>query len=395
MPRRLVVALAFGLSATVLALAAAHVPFIETLEWKIYDQLVRWTADPAKANRDIVLVTIDEKSIRLLEPLVGRWPWPRLLHGQLVDFLARGPAKVIAYDVLFTERDRRLSFLVGEETWSGTESDRFFAESVDAAGSVVMVADATFEGSRRERPGGAAAGAAPVRRRDARRPLRAASRRHARRTRSSSGPRARWATTSSCSTPTAPSAAPCPTFATANASVPSLGLAAALVAGGHHARSTSTPRGRRSCWATGGCRCCWTSCPGSRASRDATATGLRALIDYRGPAGARGRQQHRLPDLLVLRPVLFAAGAARRGRDADGRSRPCSATRWSSSASPRPACTTSIAVPFGSHGQDAWRADPRLADRPGAGRTGSSRRSAPLAAWRIDGVGRAVRRGSS
>ena len=146
MLRRIAVVLAFGLAATLLALAAPRVPLFDTLEWKVYDQLVRWAADPSTANRDIVLVAIDEKSVRLLEPLVGRWPWPRLLHAQLVDFLTRAPAKVIAYDVLFSERDRRLSFLVGEETWSGAESDRAFAESVGKAGNVVMAADATFEG---------------------------------------------------------------------------------------------------------------------------------------------------------------------------------------------------------------------------------------------------------
>jgi adenylate cyclase len=145
---------ALGLSAAALSLAAVRVPFVETLEWKVYDQLVRWAADPSKANRDVVIVAIDENSIRRLEPLVGRWPWPRLLHGQLVDFLTRAPARTIAYDVLFTERDRRLSFLVGEETWTGEESDNAFAASVRTAGNVVMAADATFEGHGEEHAAG-------------------------------------------------------------------------------------------------------------------------------------------------------------------------------------------------------------------------------------------------
>jgi adenylate cyclase len=152
MLRRLLAALSIAAAAVLIGLAAGRLPFVETLDWKVYDQLVRWTADPSLASRDIVLVTIDEKSIRLLEPLVGRWPWPRLLHGQVIDFLARGPAKVVAYDVLFTERDRRLAFLVGEEKWSGAESDQAFADSAANAGNVLLVADATYEGLEGQAP---------------------------------------------------------------------------------------------------------------------------------------------------------------------------------------------------------------------------------------------------
>ena len=52
-----------------------------------------------------------------------------LVHAGLIDFLARAPAKVIVYDVIFTERDRR-SFKIGDEEWTGEESDRALAESV-------------------------------------------------------------------------------------------------------------------------------------------------------------------------------------------------------------------------------------------------------------------------
>ena len=144
--RRIAVGVALGVAAALLALGASRLPLVDTLEWKVYDQLVQWNADPSRASKDIVLVAIDERSIRLLEPVVGRWPWPRLLHGQLINFLARGKARVVAYDVLFSERDRRLSFLVGDETWTGKESDQAFADAVKAAGNVVLAADATFEG---------------------------------------------------------------------------------------------------------------------------------------------------------------------------------------------------------------------------------------------------------
>lgn len=135
-----------ALSATVVATVLAHLPLLETAEWKLYDQRLRWTANPSTAHPDIVVVAIDETSVRRLEPVVGRWPWPRLVHAHLVDFLREAGARVIAYDVLFTERDRRTGFDVGGDTWTGEESDAVFAESVKRAGSVVLLADVTYEG---------------------------------------------------------------------------------------------------------------------------------------------------------------------------------------------------------------------------------------------------------
>ncbi len=139
-------ALGLGLAAALVAIAIGRVPLLVTLDWKLYDQHVRWAADPSQARRDIVTVAIDESSIRQLEPVVGRWPWPRVVHGALIDFLARAPARVVAYDVLFTEQDRRGAFDVGGTSWTGAESDQALADAVARARNVVLLADVTFEG---------------------------------------------------------------------------------------------------------------------------------------------------------------------------------------------------------------------------------------------------------
>ena len=74
-----------------------------------------------------------------MEPLVGRWPWPRLVHATVIDYLAAAGAKVIGYDILFPERDIR-KFMVGDTEWTGTESDAALVESTKNAGNVVHVA---------------------------------------------------------------------------------------------------------------------------------------------------------------------------------------------------------------------------------------------------------------
>ena len=50
-----------------------------------------------KASGDIVLVKIDNQSLRD----VGRWPWPRRYHGELVDRLSAAGAKRILFDINF------------------------------------------------------------------------------------------------------------------------------------------------------------------------------------------------------------------------------------------------------------------------------------------------------
>ncbi len=124
---------------------------LETVEFLAYDWRMRQTARPQDARQDIVLVEIDEPSLRNLEPNVGRWPWPRLVHSFLIDYLARGKPRVVAYDLNFAGADTR-RFDFGGEEWTGERSDRAFSDSVRAAGNVVLLADATFRGKAGEAP---------------------------------------------------------------------------------------------------------------------------------------------------------------------------------------------------------------------------------------------------
>ncbi len=139
-------ALILGLDAALTALLGSpdRNPF-QTVELKTYDWRLRQTAQPLAARSDIALVEIDEYSLRNLEPLTGRWPWPRLIHSMIIDFLARGPAKVIAYDVVFAGADPQKEFKAGGVAWTGQESDEALVTSVKAAGTVILPVDATYE----------------------------------------------------------------------------------------------------------------------------------------------------------------------------------------------------------------------------------------------------------
>jgi adenylate cyclase len=118
---------------------------LEAVELRTYDWRLSHTARPETARTDIALVEIDESSLRNLQPTAGRWPWPRTVHSMLIDYLARAPAKVVAYDVLFTDPDNRTGFEFGGTTWSGAESDKALADSIKVAGNVLLLADAAYD----------------------------------------------------------------------------------------------------------------------------------------------------------------------------------------------------------------------------------------------------------
>jgi adenylate cyclase len=158
--RAVVVGIVLGIVSAVIASLVGASSFGQRVENGSYDLRVRTTATPASSSSPIVIVEINESSIRALEPVVGRWPWPRLVHGSAIDFLKRSGAKVIAYDVLFGEREGARESIVNGQTISGNDSDRLFVESVRRAGNVVLLGDATFEGLASGK--GVEAGGAPL-----------------------------------------------------------------------------------------------------------------------------------------------------------------------------------------------------------------------------------------
>jgi adenylate cyclase len=127
-------------------LSAGGVQLLQAIELRTYDWRLSGTARPDTARRDIALIEIDEYSLRNLQPNLGRWPWPRIAHAELFDYLSRAPAKVIAYDVNFADDDKTVRLKYGDATISGAESDKALADSVHAAGNVILLADATYAG---------------------------------------------------------------------------------------------------------------------------------------------------------------------------------------------------------------------------------------------------------
>lgn len=73
-----------------------------------------------------MIIDITEDAIKGLEPVYGRWPWPRSVYAEVIDYLNANGAKAIGFDILFSEQDERQE--VGPETIAELRS---FAQNSD------------------------------------------------------------------------------------------------------------------------------------------------------------------------------------------------------------------------------------------------------------------------
>ena len=84
----------------VLTLYAFDLYILDIIELKTYDLRFLWRG-PEKPSPAVTMVVIDEKSLEV----EGRWPWPRSKIARLIDRLSADGAKVIGFDVIFSEPD--------------------------------------------------------------------------------------------------------------------------------------------------------------------------------------------------------------------------------------------------------------------------------------------------
>ena len=101
---------------------------LEAFELDALDRLFRLRG-PRAPIAPVVVINIDEDSF---DELDLAWPFPRALHGTLLEMVASGEPLVIALDLLFPEQSVR-----------GADDDKEFGESVKRAKTVVLGAAIT------------------------------------------------------------------------------------------------------------------------------------------------------------------------------------------------------------------------------------------------------------
>jgi EAL domain-containing protein (putative c-di-GMP-specific phosphodiesterase class I)/CHASE2 domain-containing sensor protein len=101
-------------------------------------RMVRNYFHPQRASGDIVLVPIDDVAMRE----IGRWPWPRRYHAQIIDRLTAAGAKRIFFDITF-------------ETRSNPADDKLLADAIERSGRVTLPVRGQSgpDGIKQEAPG--------------------------------------------------------------------------------------------------------------------------------------------------------------------------------------------------------------------------------------------------
>jgi adenylate cyclase len=106
-----------------------------TLDWRFNN--FRTTGE-GNGDPSLFLVAVDQPSI----DKYGGWPWPRNTHGDLIYLLESQGPRVIAFDILFTDRrdEKRDRYMAGSVR--DDQANKYFAESLKKSGRVVLAAQA-------------------------------------------------------------------------------------------------------------------------------------------------------------------------------------------------------------------------------------------------------------
>jgi len=127
--RSLLATLLFTALATWAAIALHRPPaplghLLWRLELGAYD--ARLASRPSRFTDQIVIVAIDNESLKQSRNHLDEWPWSRRVHGQLLDCLAQGGARLIGLDILF------------DSPSDDPEADVALARAIERCGNVIL-----------------------------------------------------------------------------------------------------------------------------------------------------------------------------------------------------------------------------------------------------------------
>ncbi|OIP38777.1 hypothetical protein AUJ95_06330 [Candidatus Desantisbacteria bacterium CG2_30_40_21] len=101
---------------------------LDRLEWVVYDLKFQLRGKMV-SDKNIVIVAIDEQSLKDL----GRWPWSRRCHAELIDKLSRAGARTIAFDVLLAEPE-----------WQDPDGDKKLVQATKASSNIIYLTACNF-----------------------------------------------------------------------------------------------------------------------------------------------------------------------------------------------------------------------------------------------------------
>ena len=92
---------------------------------KAFDFMVEYRVFVPVADKDIVIVDINEASLAAFAKEYGRWPWPRQVMGEFVENIQAQKPKAIVFDIVFSDADIY-----------NPDSDAYFNEVIAASDNI-------------------------------------------------------------------------------------------------------------------------------------------------------------------------------------------------------------------------------------------------------------------
>jgi adenylate cyclase len=83
----------------------AYLHLLANMKQGAFDMMVRYRLNVPPADKDIVIVDINEASLAAMAKDYGRWPWPRQVLGEFVEGIEQQHPKAIVFDILFSDPD--------------------------------------------------------------------------------------------------------------------------------------------------------------------------------------------------------------------------------------------------------------------------------------------------
>ena len=77
----------------------------ENMRDKAFDLMVKNRIFTPKADKDIVIIDINEATLDAMSTEYGRWPWPRQILGEFLENIEHQQPKAVIFDILFSDPD--------------------------------------------------------------------------------------------------------------------------------------------------------------------------------------------------------------------------------------------------------------------------------------------------
>ncbi len=135
--KKLLSALTIIIFAVIISFIADYTGFSSIFERKTIDTRTKLCRKSIPLTDDIVIILIDESSLQAMNDIAGRWPWPRYIHAELIDYLALCGAESVVMDILFTENQLQHTNAITNLN----QNDLKLALSTENAGNVYHAAE--------------------------------------------------------------------------------------------------------------------------------------------------------------------------------------------------------------------------------------------------------------